>query len=111
MERRRRRAHGSDGAPTLGSAKEYENFSLIVEWKTDGEAGLGIRSIPQIALGGRNAGALTGNMLHENTAPAAANRPGEWNTMEVRVVNDRVTVVLNGITTMQQRHSRKHLQP
>ena len=90
---------GATGAPTLGSAKEYENFSLIVEWKTDGEAGLGIRSIPQIALGGRNAGALTGNMLHENTAPAAANRPGEWNTMEVRVVNDRVTVVLNGITT------------
>lgn len=90
---------GATGAPTLGSAKEYENFCLIVEWKTDGEAGLGIRSIPQIALGGRNAGALTGNMLHENTAPAAANRPGEWNTMEVRVVNDRVTVVLNGITT------------
>ena len=90
---------GATGAPTLGSAKKYENFSLIVEWKTDGEAGLGIRSIPQIALGGRNAGALTGNMLHENTAPAAANRPGEWNTMEVRVVNDRVTVVLNGITT------------
>ena len=90
---------GATGAPTLGSAKEYENFSLIVEWKTDGEASLGIRSIPQIALGGRNAGALTGNMLHENTAPAAANRPGEWNTMEVRVVNDRVTVVLNGITT------------
>ena len=90
---------GATGTPTLGSAKEYENFSLIVEWKTDGEAGLGIRSIPQIALGGRNAGALTGNRLHENTAPAAANRPGEWNTMEVRVVNDRVTVVLNGITT------------
>ena len=90
---------GATGTPTLGSAKEYENFSLIVEWKTDGEASLGIRSIPQIALGGRNAGALTGNMLHENTAPAAANRPGEWNTMEVRVVNDRVTVVLNGITT------------
>ena len=91
---------GTTGAPTLGSAKEYENFSLIVEWKTDGEAGLGIRSIPQIALGGRNAGALTGNMLHDNAAPkAAANGPQEWNTMEVRVVNDRVTVVLNGITT------------
>ena len=92
---------GTTGAATLGSAKNYENFSLIVDWKTDGEAGLGIRSIPQIALGGRNAGALTGNMLHKNTAPAAANRPGEWNTMEVRVVNDRVTVVLNGVTTCQ----------
>ncbi|WP_302927385.1 3-keto-disaccharide hydrolase, partial [Alistipes shahii] len=91
---------GATGTPTLGSAKEYENFCLIVEWKTDGEAGLGIRSIPQIALGGRNAGALTGNMLHDNAAPkAAANGPQEWNTMEVRVVNDRVTVVLNGITT------------
>ncbi len=87
------------GAPTIGSDKEYENFCLIVEWKTDGEAGLGIRSIPQIALGGRNAGALTENKLHENTTPEAANRPGEWNTMEVRVVNDRVTVVLNGVTT------------
>ena len=85
---------------TLGSAKEYENFCLIVDWKTAGEAGLGVRSIPQIALGGRNPGALTGNMLHDNTAPAeAANAPGEWNTMQVKVVNDRVTVVLNGITT------------
>ena len=91
---------GTAGAATVGSAKNYENFSLIVDWKTDGEAGLGIRSIPQIALGGRNAGALTGNMLHENTSPTeAANKPGEWNTMEVRVVNDRVTVVLNGVTT------------
>ncbi len=93
---------GTAGAATVGSAKNYENFSLIVDWKTDGEAGLGIRSIPQIALGGRNAGALTGNMLHENTSPTeAANKPGEWNTMEVRVVNDRVTVVLNGVTTCQ----------
>lgn len=91
---------GTAGAATVGSAKNYENFSLIVDWKTDGEAGLGIRSIPQIALGGRNAGALTGNMLHENTSPTeAANKPGEWNTMEVRVVNDRVTVILNGVTT------------
>lgn len=93
---------GTAGAATVGSAKNYENFSLIVDWKTDGEAGLGIRSIPQIALGGRNAGALTGNMLHENTSPTeAANKPGEWNTMEVRVVNDRVTVILNGVTTCQ----------
>ncbi len=93
---------GTAGAATVGSAKNYENFSLIVDWKTDGEAGLGIRSISQIALGGRNAGALTGNMLHENTSPTeAANKPGEWNTMEVRVVNDRVTVILNGVTTCQ----------
>lgn len=56
----------------------------------------------QIALGGKNSGALTGNMLHDNAAPkAAANGPQEWNTMQVKVVSDRVTVVLNGVTTAE----------
>ena len=41
-------------------------------------------------------------MLHDNTAPkATANKPGEWNTMQVKVVNDRVTVILNGVTTCE----------
>ena len=56
----------------------------------------------QIALGEKNSGALTGNMLHDNAAPkAAANGPQEWNTMQVKVVSDRVTVVLNGVTTAE----------
>lgn len=93
---------GAADGGVIGSEKAYENFELIVDWKSEGEAGLGVRSIPQIALGGRNAGALTGNTLHENTAPkAAANKPGEWNTMQVKVLNDRVTVILNGITTAE----------
>ena len=92
---------GAADGGTIGSAKNYENFELILDWKTEGEAAMGIRSIPQIALGGRNAGALTGNMLHENTAPAAANGPQEWNTMQMKVVSDRVTVVLNGVTTAE----------
>ena len=91
----------ADGG-TIGSAKNYENFELILDWKTEGEAAMGIRSIPQIALGGKNSGALTGNMLHDNAAPkAAANGPQEWNTMQVKVVSDRVTVVLNGVTTAE----------
>ena len=41
-------------------------------------------------------------MLHDNAAPkAAANGPQEWNTMQVKVVSDRVTVVLNGVTTAE----------
>lgn len=93
---------GTPDGGTIGTDRSYENFELFVDWKTTGEAGLGVRSIPQIALGGRNAGALTGNMLHDNTTPkAAANRPGEWNTMQVRVVNDRMTVILNGVTTAE----------
>ena len=93
---------GAADGGTIGSAKNYENFELILDWKTEGEAAMGIRSIPQIALGGKNSGALTGNMLHDNAAPkAAANGPQEWNTMQVKVVSDRVTVVLNGVTTAE----------
>ena len=93
---------GAADAGVIGSAKNYENFELILEWKTEAEAGLGVRSIPQIALGGKNSGALTGNRLHDNTSPkAAANSPREWNTMQVKVVSDRVTVLLNGITTAE----------
>ena len=93
---------GAADAGVIGSAKNYENFELILEWKTEAEAGLGVRSIPQIALGGKNSGALTGNRLHDNTSPkAAANSPREWNTMQVKVVSDRVTVLLNGVTTAE----------
>ena len=76
---------GAADGGAIGSAKNYENFELILDWKTEGEAEMGIRSIPQIALGGKNSGALTGNMLHDNAAPkAAANGPQEWNTMQDR---------------------------
>ena len=93
---------GAADGGAIGSAKNYENFELILDWKTEGEAEMGIRSIPQIELGGKNSGALTGNMLHDNAAPkAAANGPQEWNTMQVKVVSDRVTVVLNGVTTAE----------
>ena len=93
---------GAANAGTIASAKEFENFELILDWMTEGEAGLGVRSIPGIALGGRNPGALTGNMLHDNTTKRdAMNRSGQWNTMQVKVVNDRVTVILNGVTTCE----------
>ena len=103
---------GAADGGTIGSAKNYENFELILDWKTEGEAAMGIRSIPQIALGGKNSGALTGNMLHDNAAPkAAANGPQEWNTMQVKVVSDRVTVVLNGVTTAENVILEKRMQP
>lgn len=93
---------GAVGGGVLGSGREYGNFELIVDWKSEGEAGLGIRSIPRIALGGQHAGMLTGNEPVANAAAvAAANRPGAWNTLQVKVVNDRVTVLLNGIATCE----------
>ena len=88
-------AHGG----VIGTTRNYENFELFIDWKTEGKAGLGIRSIPQIGLGGRMSGTLTGNKVYtENNSATAANQPGKWNTMYVKVVNDRVTIILNGVT-------------
>ena len=92
-------AYAGGAAATMGSGKNYENFELMFEWKGEGKAGLGVRSIKQIDLGGEKSGALSGNVENNTPAKLADNAAGEWNTVYVKVLNDRVTVVLNGVTT------------
>lgn len=90
----------SGGNESILGTGDYENFELWIEWKSTGKAGLGVRSIRQIDLGGDKSGALSGNVKAQNTPEKAAdNAPGEWNTVYVKVLNDRVTVRVNGITT------------
>ncbi|MDO4757374.1 MAG: DUF1080 domain-containing protein, partial [Parabacteroides sp.] len=75
-------------------------FELMFEWKGEGKAGLGVRSISQIDLGGEKSGALSANVKAANTpAELADNEVGEWNTVYVKVLNDRVTVKVNGVVT------------
>ena len=93
-------AYAGGAAATMGSGKNYENFELMFEWKGEGKAGLGVRSIPQIDLGGEKSGALSGNVEGKNApAKVADNAAGEWNTVYVKVLNDRVTVNVNGVET------------
>lgn len=68
--------------------KELENFELMLEWKGCGT--LGVRSMPVIALGC-------------GEGKSAANPEGEWNTTYVKVVNDRMTVVENGVTLVDNK--------
>ncbi len=92
------------GAPAvvkaIGTDKEYGNFELYIDWKTTGEAGIAVRSIPQVKIGGAaGSGALSGNVNGANTpSKVADNKPGEWNSFYMKVVDDRVTVQLNGET-------------
>lgn len=74
---------------------DYENFDLIFEWKGDGI--LGLRSIPAIKLGGKNSGTVIANAEPNAAVDNAMNSDAEWNTAYVRMVNDRVTVIINGI--------------
>ncbi len=78
--------------------KDYENFELLLEWQGEGE--LGVRSMPAIALGGEFSGAVFSNKEGNNEPEAKAdNAQGEWNSAYVKVVNDRVTIDVNGVET------------
>lgn len=78
---------------TVGTEKQYENFELWLEWRSAGEVGMAVRSMPLVRLGGA---AGTG-LVTADKAPAADNAPGAWNTLYVKVADDRITLVENGV--------------
>lgn len=84
-------------AAAVETANKYGNFELYTEWKSEGTAGLGVRGIPAIALGGEQSGTFTGNTVAAQAAPAD-NAKGRWNSLYVKVADDRATVVVNGKT-------------
>ena len=89
---------GAANAGTIASHKEYENFELILDWKTDAQAALGVRSTPQIRLGGETG---TGVLSGDKGVLSADNRPGDWNTLYVKVVDDRMSVFENDVKIVE----------
>ena len=83
---------------TIGTEKEYENFELWLEWRSEGEAGLAVRSMSQIRLGGTEGTGLKTQGQTDTPAAAADNAPGTWNTLYAKVVDDRITLIENGVT-------------
>ncbi len=91
-------SYSGDAESMLATDKVYENFELTFEWK--GKGALGIRSIPAIQLGGENSGTLYANAESKDKPEQCVdNAEGEWNMMDVKVVNDRVTIYVNGTLT------------
>ena len=85
-------------APAIQFPKQYENFEMILDWKTPGEAGIAVRAIPQIRLGGVSG---TGMLADDKGVADADNRPGNWNTLYVKVVDDRITVFENDVKIVE----------
>lgn len=73
--------------------KPYENFEMMFEWK--GNGGLGVRSVPAVKLGCAK--------CEDKKCKSAVNPEGEWNTTYVKVLNDRITVVENGVTLIDNK--------
>lgn len=76
------------GKETLN--KSGENIAMTFDWKTDGEATVVLRSVPVVRL---SAGKV--ELVGEKKS-LALNPAGEYNTLEVRLVDDRLFVTSNG---------------
>ena len=105
-----------DGAPfnqadNICTVKDYGNFEMLVDWKIEkgGDSGIYLRGSPQVQIwdtedlsqrkngNAKGSGGLWNNQKGERFPLVLADNPvGEWNTMHIRMVGDKVTVWLNG---------------
>lgn len=99
------------GYNNLCTEKQYGDFEMYVDWMLDpsgkeADAGIYLRGTPQVQIwdtarvkvGAQvGSGGLYNNKVHPSTPlKVADNKMGEWNTMYIKMVGDRVTVYLNG---------------
>ena len=101
--------HGGDN---LCTERQYEDFEMYVDWRLDPsgaepDAGIYLRGTPQVQIwdiARVNVGAQVGsgglyNNQKNKSIPTevADNKLGEWNTFYIKMVGDKVTVLLNGV--------------
>ncbi len=95
---------------SLATEKKYGNFEMYVDWKLhkgpEADAGIYLRGTPQVQIwdiARTNVGAEVGsgglynNQKNESKPKLVADNPvGEWNSFYIKMVDERVTVHLNG---------------
>ncbi|CAN5904900.1 DUF1080 domain-containing protein [soil metagenome] len=101
----------------LTTDKDYGDFELMVEYKAlpDGDSGIYLRGIPQVQIWDSTKGDPRGlgqdkgsGGLWNNSKGADGKDPsknmdkplGEWNSFKVKMIGERVTVVFNGETVV-----------
>ncbi len=92
----------------IGTVRDFGNFELMVDWKItpDGDAGVYLRGTPQVQIWdtartevGAEVGSagLYNNKTHPSDPEKVADHAiGEWNTFHIKMVDEKVTVYLNG---------------
>ncbi len=96
--------HGSN----LCSVKQYGSFEMIVDWRITkkGDSGIYLRGSPQVQIWDTTrveagaqvgSGGLYNNQVHESKPLLVADNPiGDWNTFRIIMIDEKVTVYLNG---------------
>lgn len=99
------------------SDKDYGDFELLLEYKAlpDGDSGVYLRGIPQVQIWDATKGDPRGlgqdkgsGGLWNNSKGSPGKDPskkmdkpfGEWNQFKIRMIGERVTVVFNGETVV-----------
>lgn len=97
-----------DGA-NLCTTRPYGDFEMIVDWRIskNGDSGIYLRGSPQVQIWDNarvdvgaqvGSGGLYNNKKERSTPLVVADNPvGEWNTFNIKMIGDLVTVYLNGI--------------
>lgn len=86
---------GKDGATTargtsISLGDNIENFDIVYDWNGKGDAVMMLRSMPLITLSEKNGISVAGGNV---SVPAVDG----WNSIEARMVNDRLFVTANGV--------------
>lgn len=98
-----------EGYDNLCTVESYRDFELLVDWKItrNGDSGIYLRGSPQVQIWDTSmteigaevgSGGLYNNQEYESKPLTVAdNAVGEWNTFRIIMIDDKVTVFLNGI--------------
>ena len=90
---------------SLCTLKDYGDFEMFVDWKIgpEGDSGIYLRGSPQVQIWDpaqwpEGSGGLYNNQKNPKNPSLMADRPvGEWNTFHIKMIGERVIVVLNGV--------------
>jgi hypothetical protein len=93
---------------SLCTAKDYADVEMYVDWKIKdkGDSGIYLRGSPQVqiwdpAVWPVGSGGLYNNQKNPKDPSECADNPiGQWNRFFIRMVGEKVTVVLNGVTVV-----------
>ncbi len=96
----------------LCSVKDYGDFEMWVDWRItkNGDSGIYLRGTPQVQIWDTSrldvgaqvgSGGLYNNSKNQSKPSRLAdNAIGDWNTFYIKMIGERVTVVLNGVTVV-----------
>ncbi len=87
---------------SLCTARDYRDFEMVVDWKIEagGDSGIYLRGSPQVGIWDNpiGSGGLYNNKVNPSDALKVADSPiGEWNRFRITMIDDKVTVHLNGV--------------